>query len=129
MSGEITHRGMKAAAPRSIVYVLVMSCLFQLLGCSSFQAVEKGGTNNANPYGLSVGDRVLLVTKDAQHYEFEVTGFTDTAILGKHVELPLDQIKIAKRSEFDTLETAKSVGLGSLLALTALILFAAAALP
>ena len=121
---------------------LAMSRLFQIIlllsflglaGCTEFSTLQRDGSRASNPYGLAVGDTVLLVTQDSQHYEFRVTQISDTAVIGEHVEIPFEQIKIAQKQEYDEVETLKAVGMtafyGVVIALCVVMLIGIAAAP
>ena len=73
---------------------LVVVALTLLLACSEIQTKEA-----SSPYGLAVGDTVVLVTKSSAHYEFEITELTDSAIVGEAVNVPLGDIKSVRRKE------------------------------
>jgi hypothetical protein len=85
---------------RSLCSALVALSLIS--ACSNIQTKD-----SPNPYGLSVGDTVVLVTKNSAQYEFEITELTDSAIVGESVNVPLSDIKSAKRKEGEVAPTSK----------------------
>jgi hypothetical protein len=99
---------MISAITRIFRYLLIVS-MIHMVGCTEFRSLQRA-EGVSNPYGVSVGDTVLLVTTDAQHFEFKITDLTETAIIGDHVEIPFDEISVAKKQEIDEAKTAKAVG-------------------
>lgn len=78
---------------RSAHYLLPVALLL-LSACSNTPAKD-----TPHFYEPSVGDRIILVTKDSAVYEFEVTELTDTAIIGASVKVPYRDVRTIEKDE------------------------------
>jgi len=78
-------------------------------GCTEYRSIQRTG-EASHPYDVSVGDTVLLVTTDAQEFEFKITDISDTALYGEHLLIPFDKITSIKKKEIDEVKTAGAVG-------------------
>ena len=110
-----------------ILHYLIIVYLICMTGCTDFRRLQIDDSAT-NPYDLSVGDTVLLVTNNDQRFEFEITDITSTSLVGKHVVIPFDQIRVANREEIHAVKTTAAVSGGVLVAFLAGLMIAFASI-
>ena len=107
---------------------IVLAVLISFAGCTSLRPVE--GTadelqSRINSGGLlSPGDRISVVTADAQTHKFRVRGISEGRIEGRTDSVAVIQIVSLQKREFSRAKTWLLIGCG--VALTGFIVYAAA---
>jgi hypothetical protein len=95
------------------IFFLASVVLMSLASCSGTNTKE----SEISDY-LSVGDMVVLRTKNSSEYEFEVIGITDSAIIGESIVVPLQDIHTARIKHGDVIyettgkQISDAIGLG-----------------
>lgn len=80
--------------------VVIFFSLSLLNACATYVPIEK--TIGETPYDVFVGDKVRVVTKDQQSYEFKVVEITGDSLKGKKVEIPfknIDELLVKKSND------------------------------
>lgn len=95
-----------------VLKIALFLSMLSVVSCAEFRGLQREGSSGMLG-DLSIGDTVQIVTSDSQVLEFEVVDITDDAIVGEHVNVPIEKIADIKREEFDKVETAKGVGFGA----------------
>ncbi len=97
---------------RTLVVTILFGCL--LSGCSTTKPVDMPADELQQRLSageiLSSGDKVKIQTADGQSHSFKVSAVTEQAVLGKGVEIAIDDIVGVATREFSGGKTAALAG-------------------
>ena len=80
------------------LFFLMLFTAWCLAGCSVTPAQP-----DSYPFGLNVGDDVIITTKNSSEYKFTILEITDSSIVGKSVVLPKEEIDFIRLHDGDVI--------------------------
>jgi hypothetical protein len=94
---------------RLLALVVVITCV----GCTSLQPIAGAPADLRQRINsgevLKAGDSVLIETTDLKTHQFVITGFAPGVIEGKKTSIPVDDIIVLEKREYDGAKTWASV--------------------
>ena len=86
---------MRLAMERTVQYALIALMMLSLAGCSSLQTVD--ATPDSMTSKLSIGDNLIVTTRDGQQHEFVLLDIEEDFLVGKNERVATKDIVKVER--------------------------------